>query len=78
MPLTMNPASSHAGLSGVFSAAVVSRSFCQMLLSDPQRALKQGYMGKSFNLSAEDTALIVSLNAGSLPDLAQQVMRTLG
>jgi hypothetical protein len=35
-------------------------------------------MGKSFNLSAEDTALIVSLNAGSLPDLAQQVMRTLG
>jgi hypothetical protein len=78
LPLTMNPGNAHAGLSNLFSAAVVSRSFCQMLLSDPQQALQQGYMGQTFALSAEDASLIVSLNAKSLPDLAKQVVQTIG
>jgi len=77
VPLTMNPASTHAGISSVFAAAVVSRSFCQMLLNDPAEALRGGYMGKRFALNAEDAALIVSINARSLPDLAQQVVETL-
>ena len=76
-PLAMNPASLHAGLSSVFAAAVVSRNFCRLLLSDPEQALRQGYMGKSFALSPEDASLIVSINAQSLPDLAQQVVQTL-
>ena len=76
--LTMKPASAHAGLSSLFAAAVVSRSFCQALLSDPEQALRQGYMGKGFALSPEDAALIVSINARSLPELAQQVVQTLG
>ena len=42
------------------------------------QALKQGYMGQSFALSPEDSALIVSIRAQSLPDLAQQVVQTLG
>ena len=77
-PLTLNPQTSHSGLSSVFAAAVVSQSFCQLLLSDPQQALRQGYMGKQFQLSAEDSSLIVSMNARSLKDLAQQVVQTLG
>jgi hypothetical protein len=48
-----------------------------MLLSDPEQALKQGYQGRTFGLSPEDAALITSLNAGSLADLAQQVVHTL-
>lgn len=76
--LTLNPREQHAGLNSVFTAAVVSQSFCKMLLEAPQRALSQGYMGKPFALSAEDAALIISLNARSLPDLAQQVVQTLG
>ena len=76
--LTMKPASAHAGLSSLFAAAVVSRSFCQMLLSNPEQALSQGYMGNRFGLSTEDASLIVSINAQSLPDLAQQVVNTLG
>jgi len=76
-PLTLNPAIVHAGLSSLFAAAVVSRSFCQMLLSDPEQAIRQGYMGKRFALSPEDASLIVSINAQSLPDLAQQVVQTL-
>jgi len=76
LPLTLNPQNMHAGLSSLFAAAVVSQSFCKMLLSKPEQALKQGYMGKPFALSAEDASLIVSLNATSLPDLAQQVVQT--
>jgi hypothetical protein len=78
LPLTMNPAQTHTGIDGVFAAAVISRSFCRMLLSDPEQALRQGYLGKSFAISPEDSALIVSINAQSLPDLAQQVVHTLG
>jgi hypothetical protein len=78
LPLTMKPGDTHAGLSGLFAAAVVSKSFCSALLSNPEQALKQGYLGKTFGLSPEDTSLIVSLNARSLTDLAQQVVRTLG
>ena len=78
LPLTMKPVDAHAGLSGLFAAAVVSKSFCNLLLSAPEKALQQGYMGKTFALSAEDASLIVSLNAKSLPDLAKQVVRTLG
>ncbi len=78
LPLKMKPGEAHAGLSGVFAAAVVNRNFCELLLKDPEQALKQGYMGKSFALSPEDASLIVSLNAKSLADLAQQVVLTLG
>jgi len=77
VPLALDPASTHAGISSVFAAAVVSRSFCQMLLQDPQRALQQGYMGQSFSVSPQDAALIISINAQSLPDLAQKVVSTL-
>lgn len=76
-PLTIDPANVHAGLSTLFAAAVVSRSFCQLLLSDPEQALRRGYMGKDFALSPEDASLIVSINAQSLPDLARQVVQTL-
>lgn len=67
-----------AGLSKLFEAAVVNRQFCQLLLSQPETALQQGYLGNSFNLSSEEQALIISIQANSLPDLAQQVTAVLG
>jgi hypothetical protein len=78
LPLKMNPVDGHAELSGLFTAAVVSQRFREMLLSNPEQALKQGYAGKSFALSAEAASLIVSLNAKTLPDLAKHVIQTLG
>lgn len=78
VPLTLDPTRTHAGISNVFAAAVVSRSFCSLLLNSPDQALKQGYMGQSFGLNAEDAALIVSIRAQTLPDLARQVVQTLG
>lgn len=78
MPLKVDPKESHDGLSSLFAAAVVSSSFRDMLLKDPEKALKQGYLGKTFRLSQADASLIVSLNAKSLADLAKQVVQTLG
>jgi hypothetical protein len=67
-----------AGLSMLFEAAVVNRQFCQLLLNQPETALKQGYLGNSFNLTLEEQSLIVSIQAKSLPELAQQVTSVLG
>lgn len=78
MPLKVKPGNDHPGVSAVFAAAVVSQSFRSLLLKDPEQALRQGYMGKRFALNPEDASLIISLNAGSLGDLAKQVVQTLG
>lgn len=67
-----------AGISKLFEAAVINRQFCQLLLSQPETALQQGYLGDSFDLSREEQALIVSIRANSLPELAQQVTAVLG
>ncbi len=76
-PFHINSRESHPGLSSVFAAAVVNQGFREKLLSDPATALRQGYLGKSFILSQEETSLIVSTNAKSLTDLAKHVVSTL-
>ena len=68
----------YIGLSKLFEAAVVNRQFCQLLLNHPETALQQGYQGNIFDLTTEERALIVSIRASSLSDLAQQVTKTLG
>jgi hypothetical protein len=65
------------GLNKLFAAAVVNNQFCQLLLDQPEIALQQGYFGDSFDLSLEEQALIISIRARSLPELAQQVIRVL-
>jgi hypothetical protein len=77
-PFTLQLPVAYDGLSTVFAAAVVSNGFREMLLDDPEAALKQGYLGKSFSLSREEISLLVSISARSLSDLAQQVVQTLG
>ena len=66
------------GLSKLFEAAVVSRQFCHLLLHQPEIALRQGYMGNTFDLTLEEESLIVSIGANSLTELAQQVTNSLG
>ena len=65
------------GLNRVFSAAVVSRTFCETLLRAPEQALTDGYLGQPFLLTDHEKALITSIRAESLPDLARQVRRAL-
>jgi hypothetical protein len=65
------------GLSNLFEAAIINNQFCQLLLSKPQKAIKQGYLGNSFELTPEEQNLIISINAKSLSDLAHQVTKAL-
>lgn len=65
------------GLTRVFAAAVVSRQFCKMLLSDPVTALQNGYLGETFKLSNEEHNLLISIRAENLADLARQVNKAL-
>ena len=62
-----------SGLNQLFAAAVVNQQFCKLLLDDPRSALNQGYLGDTFNLTLEEQALILSIQARSLADLATQV-----
>lgn len=61
----------------LFAAAVVNNQFRQLLLNEPMIALRQGYLGDAFDLTIEEQALIVSIRAKSLPELAQQVNKAL-
>jgi hypothetical protein len=60
-------------LSRLLAAAVINKSFRELLLSDPARALAQGYHGEKFPLDYEQKALLLSIRAESLSDLALQL-----
>ena len=70
-----SPAEDHLEMSRLLAAAVVSPSFCRLLLVDPQQAIENGYQGETFLLSDADRYLILSIHADSLPDLARQVVQ---
>ncbi len=65
--------SDHTELSRLLAAAVVNTQFKTLLLDDPEFALENGYLGESFQLTEEERALLVSIRAGTLPDLAKQL-----
>lgn len=65
------------GLSRMFAAAVVNQQFCEMLLNNPQEALRKGYLGETFMLTKDERDLIVSIRARSLADLAREINRSL-
>lgn len=77
LPVSKSPGSG-VELNKLFEAAVVSHQFCQLLLNQPEAALQQGYLGNTFDLSSDERALIVSIRAKSLPELAQQVTNAFG
>ena len=61
-------------ISRLLAAAVVSHKFNHLLLNDPRAALASGYNGESFQLSPEETKLVMSINASSLQDFAAQLV----
>jgi len=61
-------------LNRLLSAAVVSKSFRNMLLVNPEIAVASGYQGESFNLSDEDRRWLFSMRPTSLVDLAANMV----
>ena len=62
--------SSNDELNRVLCAAVVSKRFRSMLITNPEEAVTSGYQGESFNLSDEDRSWLFSTRPASLVDLA--------
>jgi hypothetical protein len=65
-------------LSRLLAAAVVNPQFENLLINEPQLALQQGYEDERFLLTQEERDLVLSVHAGSLAELAQILVRTLG
>ena len=60
----------------LFAAAVVNSQFRQLLLENPESALKNGYQGQPFELSLEEHDQVLSASACSLADLAKTMMNS--
>ena len=63
-------------ISRLLSAAVINKGFRELLLSDPARALSQGYFGETFSLDLDQHVQILSIRADSLSDFARQITTT--
>jgi|GEM_PF-1486703 len=57
----------------LLAAAVVSRKFCALLLSDPAQAIAQGFSGEQFYLSAEEYNLVLSVRGNTLQEYSKQL-----
>jgi hypothetical protein len=74
-PVSDDPAGAYSkDLNRMLSAAVVSRRFRTLLLSDPQAALHGGYQGESFQLSESERNAVLAIRAGDLREFAAQLL----
>ena len=64
-------------LNRLLATAIVDRNFRTQLLQHPQNVLEVGYQGQAFFLDAVEKALLLSIRAQSLSDLAQQLIAAL-
>jgi hypothetical protein len=61
-------------LNRLLCAAVVSKSFRNVLLSNPELAVASGYQGETFNLSPDDRSWLYSTRPTTLVDLAANMV----
>jgi len=68
----------HEGLDRLLAAAVVNAQFCNLLLRDPAGALQAGVQGENIQLSDEEAAVLFSISANTLSELADGIARCFG
>ena len=72
-------------LNRLIAAAVVSRRFCKLLLTEPAKALERGWNGETFSLTPAERQLIFAIVAEppsgktkTLQEFARRVGRLTG
>lgn len=60
-------------LERLICAGVISQSFRERLMTDPKQAAQTGYLGHSFDLSAEELHLITTVQADDFQQFAAQI-----
>ena len=63
-------------LSRILTAAVVSQNFKRRLLSNPVRAVKNGFINEKFDLSKEEMAQLSAIKAENLAEFALHLARS--
>ena len=58
----------------VLSAAIVSKTFREALITDPTQAINKGFMGESFVLTAQEQQMLQAIQAETLADFASQIL----
>lgn len=67
---------SHNGeLNRLITAALISQPFRNLLLTNPDTAVDEGYNGEIFRFTPEERELVVSIRATSLVDYARQLVK---
>jgi hypothetical protein len=74
---TVATSTDHTELSRLLAAAIVNNQFAARLLDDPEAALANGYLDETFLLNEDQRALLISIRAESVVELAQQLYRAL-
>ncbi|MDR3573953.1 MAG: hypothetical protein P4L50_08835 [Anaerolineaceae bacterium] len=65
----------HQEISRLLTAAVVNIHFRQMLLSNPGKAIANGYAGEAFRITSDEKKRLSSIRATSLADFASQAVQ---
>ena len=63
----------HPEYSKILSAAVISKKFRELLLSDPGRAVSLGFNGEPFKLTTKEKLDILSFKGLSLVEFASRL-----
>lgn len=63
--------------SRILTAAVINIQFRQLLLSNPAKAIENGYAGEAFSLAREEKRRVEAIRATSLADFASQLSKVL-
>lgn len=67
----------HQEYSRILTAAVINLQFRQLLLSNPAKAIENGYGGETFYLAREEKKRVAAIRATSLADFATQLSQAL-
>lgn len=73
-PILQPSINEHLEVNRLLATAVVDRQFREQLLNEPEAALDNGYLDTPFLLSSEDRAMILSIQADSLQELARRLL----
>ncbi len=63
--------------SRILTAAVINIQFRQLLLTNPAKAIENGYGGEMFSLAREEKRQVAAIHATSLADFASQLNQVL-
>jgi len=65
----------HKELHRVISAAIVNHGFRCQLLENPLEAVRAGYLGQTFSLTAQEYDMLASIGVSDFPTFSQYIHR---